>query len=211
MSKVYGKELTDEQIAAAEEAGATETELRHIFSLRARAAEFTTAFDNLLSWEDAVAGTELEAEYRDLVDRGFNLRERVQTLLNQIGSAFDTVVGWFRTAISWLPGVDGLHALRSGTLGVVWFVPVAAIAVVLGVLGLWLSDYAKFSRRFAEQQRIARELESQGVAPIEAQRQAAAIVADTTPGFGAALAGPLGWVAAAGIGFVLWQAFQSSR
>lgn len=195
-----GELMTAAQVQAAEEAGASEFELGQIFSLKERAAEFAAAFDALLSWEQQIAGTDLEPEYQRLVDRGFSLHDTVTEVMAQIDSA----LGWVR-------GVFGLEGLRAtGTLGLVWFIPLAAIAAALAALSFWLNDYIKFSKRFTEQQRIARELEAQGVAPVEAQRQAAAAVAATAPsGFLAPLATPLGMLALVGGGWFVWRWWQS--
>jgi hypothetical protein len=188
-------ELTSAQLEAATAAGASDAELSQILNLKARAAEFQRAFDQLLSWGAAVEGTELEAEYSKLVGRGFSLRDQVQAAT----AAIDDALRWARGVF----GLDGLQALAG--LGIVWFIPLAAIGAAVAALGWWLADYAKFARKFAEQGRIAAELRAAGVDPIEAQRQAAAAVASTVPGWLAPLAGPLGLAALAAVGFLIWQ------
>lgn len=194
-----GELMTAEQIAAAEESGASDFELAQIFSLKQRAQEFAQAFDTLLSWRAQVVGTDLEAEYSALVDRGFSLEQTVQTVMAQI----DAALGWVRNVI----GLNGLQAV--GALGLVWLIPLAAIAAALAAIGFWLNDYMKFAKRFAEQQRIARELEAQGIAPVEAQRQAAAAVSATAPGFLSAFASPLGMLALVGGGWLAWRWYRN--
>lgn len=201
--------LTQEQIAAAEAAGATELELSKILSLKRLAAQFAEAFQNLLTWGDAVEGTEFEAEYDKLMGRGLDLRDEVAALMNGIDSMIATVAGWWRKLISYIPGLGTMRPYDAEAFGVVWFIPVAAIGAAVTALGFWLADYAKFAKRFAEAQRIARDLQSQGVAPIEAQRQAAAAVAGTAPGFLSNLGGSLGLVALLGGGWLLYQWSQS--
>jgi hypothetical protein len=203
--------LTQEQIAAAEAAGASELELSSIFKLKQLAADFAQAFQNMLSWESAVAGTDLEAEYDRLMDRGFSLRDRVADLMNTIDSMISTVAGWWRKLVSYIPGLGTMRPYESGTLGVVWFVPVAAIAAVVTALGFWLADYAKFAKRFSEAQRIAADLQAEGVSPIEAQRQAAAAVAGTAPGFLSNLSGPLGLVGLGLGGWLIYRMVQDGR
>lgn len=209
-----GELITADEIAAAEEAGASKTELLQIFNLKEQAARFATAFSNLLSWGDSVEGTELEAEYNKLVERGFGLRDKIDKLMGQIDAAWS----WLKGLTKYIPGlgnigrggVGTLVPYESGTLGLAWFIPVAAIGAVLAVVGYWMADYAKFARKFAEQQRIARELEADGVSPVEANRQAAASVAGTVPGlFGGG--GPVPWLLiAAAIGGGVWL-YQRKR
>lgn len=205
-----GELITADEIAAAEEAGASEHELLSIFNLKQQSARFATAFSTLLSWGDSVEGTELEAEYNKLVDRGFGLKAKIDSLMAQVNSAID----WVKGLTKWIPGlgnsggVGTLVPYESGTLGLAWFIPVAAIAAVLGIVGFWLADYAKFARKFAEQQRISRELQAEGVNPIEANRQAAASVAGTTPGLLSFGGGPVPWLliaAAVGGGIYLYR------
>jgi hypothetical protein len=204
-------ELTQEQIAAAEAAGATEFELSQILSLKRLAAQFAEAFYNLLRWGDAVEGTDLEAEYAALVERGYGVRDKAAAVMNSIDSMVSTVVGWFRKLASWLPGLDGLGTMRplyAPTLGAVWFIPLAGIGVAIGALTFWLSDYAKFAKRFAEAQRIAADLRAEGVPPIEAERQAAAAVAGTAPGMFAGFGSGLSLVLLLGGGYVVYRLAQ---
>lgn len=200
--------LTDEQIAAAEAAGATDVELSHIVNLKRLAADFAQAFQNMLSWGNAVEGTELQADYDRLMDRGFSLRDQVASIMNTIDGMLSTVAGWWRSLVSHIPGLGTMRPYDRA-LGFVWLLPVAAIGAAAVALGYWLNDYAKFAKRFAEAQRIAADLESQGVAPVEAQRQAAAAVAGTAPGFLSGLGGSLGLVALVGGGWLLYRWSQT--
>lgn len=198
-------DLTQEQIDAAEAAGATSLELSHILNFKRLAAQFADAFQQLGTWGAAVQGTELEGDYNDLMQRGFAVRDQVASIMNAIDSMVSKVSSWFKTIVSWVPGLGTMRPYELQAMGLVWFIPVAAIVAAIAVLGYWLHDYAKFAKRFAEAQRIAEDLQSQGIAPVEAQRQAAAAVAGTAPGFLSNLGTPLSLIALVGGGWLLYR------
>lgn len=186
-------ELTPEQVDAAAAAGASDWELSRILDLKSKAAEFQAAFNALLAAGPAVVGTELEAEHGALVERGARLRDQVQGALDAID-----------TALRWVRGTFGLEGARTlAGLGLVWFLPLAAITAAIAALGFWLADYAKFAKRFAEQQRIAAELESAGIDPVEANRQAAAAVSSAAPGLFTAFSGPVALIGLAVVGYLI--------
>lgn len=187
--------LTPEQIAAAEAAGATEQELSYMEQLIERAAIFDRAYEHLQAIGPTVRDTELEDPWRKLMQRADDLRGRIEAARSAVADA-----------LSWVRGVFGLNGLSGARgLGIVWFVPVVAIGAIVAAIGYWLSDYYKFVRRFDEQRRLAAELEARGVDPIEANRQAAATVAGTIPGWLEPLRGPFGIIALAVGGFVVWR------
>lgn len=186
-------ELSDEQIAAAEAAGASSSEIEKIALLKERADLFERAMRKLEEWEPYVVETELEDEWRALLERGYTLRARLEYVFGKVDEAF-----------RWAKGFVGLEGAR-GQLGAFWLIPVAIIAAAIAAIGWWLADYRKFAKKFEEQQRIAGELREQGVDPIEAERQAASAVAGTVPGWLAPLRGPLGLIALGVGGFVVWR------
>lgn len=188
-------ELTEEQIAAAEDAGASDREINAIAELKERANVFSEAWEHLQSIESAVKETELEDEYNALMRRGRAIKETVQRAV----SAIDDAIGWARGSL----GLDNL-----GNLGVYWFIPLAVISAATAALGWWIADYRKFAKRFDEQQRIADRLKGEGVDPIEAERQAAAAVAGAAPGWLQPLAQPLGLVALGTLGYLGYRIWR---
>ena len=204
MAELTGELITADELEAA---GADTFELSSILNFKQQAERFRVAFANLLAWEDQVRGTELEDEYDELAGRGFGLRDQIASVMQKL----DAALRWLKGLI---PGLDGLAA---GGLGILPLIPIAAIVAVLAVIGFWLADYAKFAKKFAEQQRIAAQLRAEGVAPVEANRQAAAAVADTTPGALANVFGSGGlfsspWLIGAllvGGGFYFWSRNRS--
>lgn len=185
-------ELTEEQIAAAEAAGASDREISAIAELKERASVFSQAWNHLQQIESAVRATELEDEYDTLMRRGRAIKETVQRAV----AAIDDAIGWARGSL----GLDNL-----GNLGAYWFIPLAVISAASAALGWWIADYRKFARRFDEQQRIADRLKGEGVDPIEAERQAAAAVAGAAPGWLQPLAQPLGLIALGVLGYIGYQ------
>ena len=163
------------QIEAAVSAGATASDISLIQNLKDRAAEFETARLELVRLGPAVARTndyELLMEYGRLTARADSIKAKITAATK----AIDNAISWGRATF----GSEGMSSLSS--LGLVWFLPAAVITAAVAVIGYWLSDYFKFARRFTEQNRIAVDLVAQGMAPAEAQRQAAEAVAATSPG-----------------------------
>ena len=195
--------MPDAQIVAAQQYGASKSDLSMLQTFKQRAAEFLGARADLQRLGAHIARTTNDEktllEYGALVDRAAFIEEKISQATRAIDASFTAV----RRAI----GLDGLRALSA--LGIVWLLPVAIVAGALAVLGYWLSDFAKFKARFSEQQRVAAELVSQGVAPIEANRQAAAIVASAEPqGLAATVGGALKFALIAVAGFYLWQTYK---
>ena len=169
------------KVEAARQAGASEQDLSMIGELVARAQDFEAARQELMRMGAAVARTgdnALMQEYGDLVARADSIRSKIDAATQ----ALDSAIAWARGTF----GVSGMQTLAE--LGA-WFLPIAAITAATAVLGYWISDYVKFSRRFNEQQRIARELQAAGADPVTAQRQAAESVAATSPGVFAGFGG----------------------
>jgi hypothetical protein len=197
--KIFSK---DPHILAAQQYGASSSDISMLSTFKARVAEFMAARANLQSIGAAIARTnDMQAwkEYGELVARSESIQSKVTAAMNAIDASLRAV----RAAV----GLDGLRALSS--LGIVWLIPVAIIAGALAVLGYWLSDYAKFAARYREQQRVASELVAQGVDPIEAQRQASQVVAAAAPkGFGEVAGGLLKFALIIGVGFYVWSRYR---
>lgn len=191
--------LTQAQVQAAQDAGASPSDVSQLQRLKDRVAEFLSARQHLLEIGPAVARSDdeqLMAEYGELLERADFLESKISAAT----SAVDQVIRWGRGAL----GLDGVREL--GQLGVVWFLPATVIAGAVALIGYWLADYAKFARKFREQQRIAEQLRQQGVDPAEAERQAAAAVAQTVPSWLAPLTTPLGLAALVVGGYLVWRA-----
>jgi hypothetical protein len=194
--KVFDK---DPHVLAAQQYGASSSDISLLRTFKQRVAEFQTARGELQRIGAAIARTnDMEAwkQYGELVARSEAIESKVSAAMR----ALDASLAAVRAAV----GLDGLRALSS--LGLVWLIPVAVIAAALAVLGYWLSDFVKFRQRYTEQQRVAQELVSQGVDPIEAQRQAAEVVASAAPpAFGESIAGALKFAAILGVVFFAWR------
>lgn len=193
---------TDPHVATARQYGASSSDISALASFKARVAEFNAARANLQKIGAAIARTnDMEAwrQYGELVARADGIQSKVSSVMGAIDSAFRTA----RAAL----GLDGLRALSG--LGIVWLLPVAAIVAAAAVIGYWLADYAKFAKRYSEQQRIAAELVAQGVDPAEAQRQAAQVAAAAAPqGLGEAVGGLLKFAVIIGVGFFVWSRYR---
>ena len=197
------KELDkDPHIMAAREYGASSSDVSMLANFKSRVAEFQAARGELQKIGAAIARTnDMEAwrQYGELVARADSIESKVTAALR----AIDSTLSAARAAI----GLDGVRALAG--LGFVWVLPIAIIAAALAVLGYWLSDYAKFAARYREQQRVASDLVAQGVDPIEAQRQASAVVAAAAPRtFGESLGGVLKFGAILAAGLYVWHLYR---
>lgn len=192
----------DPHIVAARQYGASSEDLSLLAKFKARVADFQAARRNLQKIGAQVARTnDMRAweEYGKLAARADAIESKVTAALNAIDSAFKAA----RAAL----GLEGVRTLAG--LGIVWVLPVAVIAAAIAVIGYWMTDYLKFAERYSEQQRVAQELVAQGVDPVEAQRQAADIVAAAAPkGLGESLGGVLKIALVAGLGVWLWQRFR---
>lgn len=181
-------ELTEAQVQAAREAGASERELRELANLKTRAQEFEAA----RSWLESIGpevmstgDTELMVMYGSLLNRADAIKSRIAQVTNTLDQA-----------LRWARGVIGLNGMRTlSGLGVVWFVPLAVMAGAAAMIGWWMKDYLRFRERFVAQRETAARLKSEGMDPAEAERQAADIVSRTAGrGFFAAFGGDMGKV-----------------
>lgn len=191
----------DSHVIAAQQYGASSSDVSMLANFKNRVGEFNAARRELQKIGAQIARTnDMDAwrQYGELVARADAIESKVGGALRAIDSALKSA----RAAL----GLEGMHALAG--LGIVWVLPIAIIAAALAVLGYWLADYMKFAKRYAEQQRVAGELVAQGVAPAEAQRQAAAVVAAAAPsGFGESLGGVLKFAAILGVGLFVWHQY----
>lgn len=193
----------DAYLQAARDSGAADADLSLIENLRQRAAEFEMYYQDLLGKGAAIARSGDNAmmqEYGDLIARAETIREKITAAT----SAIDKAIGWARGTF----GSAGMNQLSS--LGLVWFLPAAVITAAVAVIGYWVNDYVKFARRFAEQQRIAADLAARGMDPAEANRQAAAAVAETVPGWfgGSGTSKVLLWAALLGVGLMVYRSYR---
>jgi hypothetical protein len=186
-------------VASAKQLGASKADLTLLEQFRNRVETFQRSRAELQTIGAQIARTnDMTAwkEYGELVARADSIETKVTAALR----AIDSAIAQGRAAL----GLEGMRALAG--LGIVWLIPAAVILAALGVLGYWLADYAKFRARYSEQQRVAGELVAQGVDPIEAQRQASAVVTAAAP---STLAGNVGsalkYALIIGVAFYAWQ------
>jgi hypothetical protein len=192
---------SDPQLVAARQYGASASDIAMLADFKQRVAEFQAARRELQKIGAQIARTNdmaAWAEYGKLVERADSIERNVTAVTNAIDSALKSA----RAAL----GLEGVRALAG--LGIVWVLPVAVIAGAVAIIGYWMADYLKFAKRYSEQQRIVAELVQQGVNPIEAQRQAAEVVAAAAPSMFGNVAGVLKFVAIVGVGFFVWQQYR---
>lgn len=151
----------------------TQQDVSWLEKFRQSALEFRTAYEKLMAMEsDAARAPQLEAEYQDLYQQGSIIRATIE----QVTRTVDSVTGFFSDAwdagSSWLRsllnGVPQTAPRPRGALGVIPLVPIAAISAAVGLMGKWVSDVYVFERKLSE----AKRLESQGLSPQQAARQA---------------------------------------
>jgi len=159
--------MADQQTQAAIEAGASDTDIALIRDLKNRAAEFESQRQQLVAMGPAIARSgdnALMLEYGQLVARADSLKSKITTALNLIDQAI--------AAVKRVVGISGMRTL--GDLGV-WFLPAAGIAVIIGALGFWVTDWLKFKSKARSQLQLQQELIEGGTAPAAAAREAAQV------------------------------------
>lgn len=175
--------MADQQTQAAIEAGATDSDIALIRDLKTRAAEFEAQRLQLVAMGPAIARSgdnALMLEYGQLVARADSLKSKITTGLRLIDQAI--------AAVKSVVGISGMRTL--GDLGV-WFLPAAGIAIIIGALGFWITDWLKFKAKARSQLQLQQELIEGGTAPATAAREAAAVYGRQTSNW-------LLWIALAG-------------
>ncbi len=105
---------------------------------KARIAEFRDLLARLRGVRDRVPPA-MQGEYQDLINRG-----------NVIEGTIDNVTGAINNAVNWFKGAFGLDAVsmaRSGQLGVIPLLPVAAVTGAMTLIGYWYTDTQMFIKR----------------------------------------------------------------
>lgn len=168
---------------------------KKVDEFKLKAQEFYTALQVLLSLENDPAITsdsKLITEWKELVNRGYKIRDVVQYVTAKI----DAAVNWFKSTFSGYDDLEAqeLYTQQFGAFPLLALVPIAAIAAAAALMVKFVSDVYIFNKKIAE----IHKLIDQGIAP----EKAAALVKATEP---APLLGNLSTIVKWGaIGFAAW-------
>lgn len=175
--------MTDSQVQAAIDAGATAGDVSTLEKFKRASVEFTQERGGLQRLGAQVArfnDYDMSIAYARLVERA----DTIQNTIGRATSAFDEAVRWTRDVL----GLGSVQAL--GTLGIapaVWVGVVAASATATAIIGKWLLDARSFARNVSERRRIEEQLIASGTPPDQAIVEAARLAPVEQPGFGAAI------------------------